>query len=231
MRSSEARTIDITDGGESVPSKKSEGRGLENGHKKKRITPVEGLDTTVQGVTFFTKARFFQKTGILSEAEGFYEKAIKFGGQEVQIKANFNLGLMLHQKGEIEKAIKYYKEAIKIGSQAVQVMANFNLGKIYWDQGQTKRAIECYEELVRIGLPEIKEKANFNLGMIYLEQGDKEKAKEHLKNAAEMGMPMAQLKLIQEFQEEEVLETFLKNPRNTENKELLRLLIDKISRK
>lgn len=128
----------------------------------------------------YNDAGDLQQNGKFTEAEKFYEQAIKLDPNYCD--AMDNLGQLLRQQDKIDEAIIWYKKSLVVKPD--NTVALQNLGLAYNLQGETQKAIETYETLTKIA-PENPE-GYFGLGSIYYRLEQPEKAISYLKTAEKL---------------------------------------------
>jgi tetratricopeptide (TPR) repeat protein len=96
--------------------------------------------------------------------------------------AQYNLGIVLSERGETDQAIDHYRQAVALRANYPE--AQYNLGRLLVQQGRLDEAIEHYEKAVEIS-PADSEAQN-NLGATLFEIGRVDDAIAHYRKALEL---------------------------------------------
>ena len=97
----------------------------------------------------------FNIQGAANAAQKNYDEAIDSYKQALKIKPNFsenhyNMGIVLHGKGDVGAALESYKRALKINP--AHAKSHINLGIIYKNRGDFSTAIVSYKKALKIRL-------------------------------------------------------------------------------
>ena len=95
----------------------------------------------------------FNIQGAENVAQKNYDEAIDSYRQALKIKPNFsenhyNMGIVLHGKGDVGAALQSYKRALKINP--AHAKSHINLGIIYKNRGEFSAAIVSYKKALEI---------------------------------------------------------------------------------
>ena len=108
-------------------------------------------------------------------AEQAWRKAADAGHHD----AEFNLGVLLQERGELAEAERWYRRAAEAG----QHDAESNLGLVLKERGELAEAERWYRRAAEAGHHD----AEFNLGVLFQERGELAEAERWWRRAAEAG--------------------------------------------
>jgi tetratricopeptide (TPR) repeat protein len=96
--------------------------------------------------------------------------------------ADYNLGIVLSERGEVDQAIDHYKRAVDLRPDYAE--AHYNLGRLLVEQGQVDDAIAHYEKAAAINPADAE--AQNNLGVALFGMGRPDDAIAHYRKALEI---------------------------------------------
>jgi len=148
-------------------------------HLKKAGNHKEGLDSIIEGISYFWKEGFWSDAGeVLRESLDFFKD------EKTRAGIYFCLGTIVRRLGEWDKAIDYYEKDLEISEKVGDIhgmaLTYNNLGLVYADKGEWDKAIDYYEKSLEISekLGDIHGMALTygNLGLVYADKGEWDKA-------------------------------------------------------
>jgi tetratricopeptide (TPR) repeat protein len=95
---------------------------------------------------------------------------------------NYNLGRLLHDRGELDAAIPYYREALRLNPNDMD--AHNNMGNIFQAKGDPDAAIRQYREALQIAPNDFN--ARYNLGVVFQATGNPDAAIEQYQRALQI---------------------------------------------
>jgi len=104
------------------------------------------------------------------------------------VKAHYNLGIFLNEKGTVDKAIAHFQKALRINPDFAP--AHINLGDALLQKGSIDEAIGHFQKALRIN-PDFAE-AHINLGNALLQKGSKDEAIAHFQKALRINPDFAE---------------------------------------
>jgi len=127
----------------------------------------------------------WKQTQVWHDSERLWKYVIS-AGPESSV-AQYNLGLLMSERGELREAIKHYREALRINPDNMN--ANFNLGNAMVNRGELEEAIKHFRQVLRINPAHAQ--GHNNLGVAFFKGGKLTEATEHFCQSLRLGYASA----------------------------------------